>query len=256
MIFAARGVLVSLAFFATLYCPLSALVALITWSMNRFGWLGARSANLLFWLRISSFAVSSVVTVFLTFPSFWMMERTSLDEDAGTFVLAGCTAYPGRWSVPCAAGASENEARSDSMAVERLATELRLQRFAPRSLGRPSMLASNGAPAMLLVGIRNPAVMVSDRAKSVLSGAELQVAVRHEFRSRRSCGQPQEGFHLCDPVSGDGQPRMRVAGGGGIGGRRRGRGQPSGGARSGSGVDQALQVGETVPGACVCEWAG
>jgi len=64
--------------------------------------------------------------------------------------------------------------------------------------------ASNGAPAMLLVGIRNPAVMVSDRAKIVLSGAELQVAVRHELGHLRSWDNLKKVFICAMPFPGMG----------------------------------------------------
>ena len=57
------------------------------------------TAHLLFGLRIFPFAVSAVVTVFFTFPSFWLLERTSPDEDTGNFhscpVLAASFSAPG-----------------------------------------------------------------------------------------------------------------------------------------------------------------
>ena len=50
----------------------------------------------------------------------------------------------------------------------------------------PALSASKGAPALLLVGIRRPKVMVSDMAAMKLSDDELQIAVRHELGHRRS----------------------------------------------------------------------
>jgi hypothetical protein len=86
--FAARGVLVSFAFFAVVYCLVSALVVLTWVGVHRGRWKpSSSSVNLLFGLRILPFAFSVGVTVFFTFPSFWLLERRSLDEDTGTFVL-------------------------------------------------------------------------------------------------------------------------------------------------------------------------
>ena len=64
MTFAARGLLVSLAFFAVVYCSLSTLVALAWSAAERLRKRhGARSADLLFGLRMFSFVVSGVITV-------------------------------------------------------------------------------------------------------------------------------------------------------------------------------------------------
>jgi hypothetical protein len=190
MIFAARGLVVSLAFFATVYCPLSSLVLLAWWSMrradrkSRFGFHIVSSANFLFGLRIFSFTVSAVVAVFFTFPSFWLMERTSLDEDAGTFILAAASLL--------ILGAGLFRA---IRAQTRTASAVTQWSLGPKSTGAassgsraamPALSASNGAPALILVGVLNPSVMVSDIAATVLSDRELQVAVRHELGHKRS----------------------------------------------------------------------
>ena len=179
MIFAARGLLVSLAFFAMVYCPLSMLVVLAWRSMNRIGQESAvGSANFLFGLRIFSFTVATVVAVFFTFPSFWLMERASLDEDAGTFMLAACSLLilgAGLFRVLTA------QARTTS-AVSQWSLGAR----SGSDASKPALSASKGAPALILVGIRRPSVLVSDMAALVLSDRELQVAVRHEFGHMRS----------------------------------------------------------------------
>lgn len=190
MIFAARGLLVSLAFFATVYCPLSLLVALAWPSINRagrksrFGSGIVSSANFLFGLRIFSFAVSAVVAVFFTFPSFWLMERAALDEDAGTFILAACALL--------ILGAGLFRALQAQARTARAVAQWSL---GPAGVGAqsiaidaalPQLSASTGAPALILVGIRRPRVMVSDMAAIVLSKRELQVAVRHELGHKRS----------------------------------------------------------------------
>jgi Zn-dependent protease with chaperone function len=188
MIFAARGLLVSLAFFATVYCPLSLLVVL-TWQgvKHMSQATAAKNANLLFGLRIFPFAISAVVTVFFTFPSFWLLERRSLDEDAETFILALCSLIilgagllrvlwiqartrraVSRWSVQTSVRTSVRTASPSGEA------------------GTPVLSASHGAPALIVVGVRKPRVMVSDTAAIVLSNDELQVALRHELGHVRS----------------------------------------------------------------------
>ncbi len=185
MIFVARGILVSLAFFAVMYCPLSLLVAFAGLRLNRIGRKPTvKSANFLFGLRILSFTVSAGVAVFFTFPSFWLMERASLDEDAGTFALAACSILilgAGLFRVLQARARTKCAVKMWSLGTSKLGG---------RSIGSgtdtPPLSASNGAPALILVGIRKPKVMVSDMAAIVLSERELQVAVRHELAHQHS----------------------------------------------------------------------
>ena len=178
MTFAARGLLVSLAFFAVLYCSLSALIAM-GWRVAAWARRGKRlapSAGVFFALRIFSFAISSVVTVFFTFPSFWLMERPSLDEDAGTFVLAACAL------VIVAAGVFR-------LLRDRSRTASAVEKWLLRPDGAAAkqvLSAGKGAPALMLTGVLRPRVMISDAAASVLSEDELQVAIRHELGHRRS----------------------------------------------------------------------
>jgi Zn-dependent protease with chaperone function len=188
VIFAARGLLVSLAFFATVYCSLSALLVLAWRSLCRIrrkscfasGIVG--SANFLFGLRIFSFTVSAVVAVLFTFPSFWLMERAALDEDAGTFILAACSL------LILGAGlfrALRAQARTTG-AVARWSLAASNVGATSMADGAAAISASNGAPALILVGIRRPRVMVSDMAATVLSENELQIAIRHELGHKRS----------------------------------------------------------------------
>jgi beta-lactamase regulating signal transducer with metallopeptidase domain len=189
VIFAARGFLVSLAFFAMVYCPLSMLVALAWRGINcagrksRFGSDIAGSANFLFGLRIFSFTVSTVVAVFLTFPSFWLMERASLDEDAGTFILAACSLLilsAGLFRVLTAQARTTRAVSQWSLGAKSMGAR------SGGDASKPAISASQGAPALILVGIRRPSVLVSDWAAIVLSDRELQVAVRHELGHKRS----------------------------------------------------------------------
>ncbi len=175
--FAARSAIVCLAFFAVMYGTLSCVVA--------FGWCVLRhlrqmkapgSAGLLFALRIFPLTFSVLVAIFFTLPSFWLMERRAFDEDATTLLLAGLALLlltagalrvlraksRTRWAV--------REWRSDSADKP----------------GTAAMAAARGAPALMLVGICRPKVMVSDMAAAVLSDSELRVAIRHELGHRHS----------------------------------------------------------------------
>ena len=180
MTFAARGILVSLAFFTVVYSLVSALVVLTWVGVRRVCWKpSSSSANLLFGLRILPFAFSVAVTVFFTFPSFWLLERRSLDEDTGTFVLGLCSLLilgTGLFRMLWA------QARTNR-AVTRWQSSAN-----SGDAGRiaPTTRASDGAPPLILVGIRRPKVMVSDIAVTVLSDDELEVAVRHELGHMRS----------------------------------------------------------------------
>jgi Zn-dependent protease with chaperone function len=195
VIFAARGILVSLAFFAVVYCLGSWLVVLTWEGIRRMGWKLLSSApNLLFGLRILPFAISVGVSVFFTFPSFWLLERTSLDEDTGTFVLGLCSL------VILGAGLARvllAEARTTRAVI-------RWQLSARREGGAvlPTIKASHGAPPLILVGIRRPNVMVSDMAASVLSDDELLAAVRHELGHMRSWDNLKKVFISATPFPG------------------------------------------------------
>jgi hypothetical protein len=178
--FAARGLLVSLAFFAVLYCSLSTLVALVWGAAEHLrNPFGQQSARFLFGMRIFSFAVSGVMTVCFTLPSFWLMERTAFDEDAATFVLAACGLVvlgAGSWRVLRDQSRTMRAVRGWSLGT----------RDADSIATKPALDVENAAPALVLVGIRRPRVLISDAAANVLSDGELQVAVRHELGHRRS----------------------------------------------------------------------
>ncbi len=180
MIFAARGLLVSLAFFATVYCPLSLLVV--------FVWRGAKhmrqataanTARLLFGLRIFPFVVSAAVTVFFTFPSFWLLERKSPDEDTATFLLALCSLL--------ILGSGLFRVLKVQACTTRAVTQWRTGGpTLGADKGTPMLRASEGAPPVILVGFWKPRVMISDLATAVLTDDELRVAVRHELGHAQS----------------------------------------------------------------------
>ena len=175
MIFAARSLLVSLAFFATVYCTFSLLVLLAWWGAKQSSQAtAAKNANLLFGLRIFPFAVSAVVTVCFTFPSFWLLERPSLDEDAATFILALCSLIilgAGLFRVLKVRARTRRAVTQWLMGATTVGADDRM----------PRLRASEGEPPLILVGSWKPRVMISDLATAVLTDNELRVAVRHEL---------------------------------------------------------------------------
>jgi len=176
MIFAARDILVSLAFFAIVYALLSSS-ALIIWSSIRNAHQNSvvKSANCLFGLRVFPLATSVIITVFFTLPSFWMMERHSPDEDVETFLLALCAVMilgAGLFRV-WKAHAKTRRAVSGWM---RGVVEGHM----------PAACASTLAPPLVLVGVCRPRVIVSETAISVLSDSEMRVAIEHELRHKDS----------------------------------------------------------------------
>jgi beta-lactamase regulating signal transducer with metallopeptidase domain len=180
MSFAARGLIVSLAFFAVLYSMLSLLVVLAWRGLEPVGSkLRWSSANFRFGLRLFPFAASLVATLFFTIPSFWLLERTTLDEDLETFVLALCALLilgAGLFRVLRAQARTTRAVAQWLIGTPSLGGDARM----------PTLRASHGAPPLILVGFRKPRVMISDLATTVLSDDELQVAVRHELRHARS----------------------------------------------------------------------
>lgn len=166
MTFAARGIVVSLAFFAVLYTTLS-LAVVAAWRgiepmRGKFSW---SSSDFLFGLRIFPFAASLVVTLFFTFPSFWLMERTSPDEDFDTYLLALCAVF---------------------MLGAGLFRVLRAQARTTRAVHRWSVPHASCAPPLILVGVLKPRVLIGDAAVAVLSKDELDVAVQHELGHKHS----------------------------------------------------------------------
>ena len=177
--FAARGVVVCLAFFAVTYGTLSCLVG-ATWLVGRQ--LRPRqslnSPSLLFAIRILPFAVSALVGVFLTFPSFWLMEGRSLDEDATTFLLAACALVLLSAGFVRALSATRRTKRATAQWLSQSGDGSDVHAF--------TLSSAADAPPLMLVGVWRPRVMISDMAAAVLSENELRVAVRHELGHKRS----------------------------------------------------------------------
>jgi beta-lactamase regulating signal transducer with metallopeptidase domain len=171
--------MVSLAFFAIEYSFLSLLLILLWRGWRSIAQANVEAPNVLFWLRVLPFVVSAATAVFLTFPSFLLLEAHSMDEDLGTFVLCLCSLLflgGGLFRVIAA------QARTRRAEAEWLET-------ANRAEGGESVPATsypNPLPIML-AGIRTPRLLVSEAARALLTVGELQAAVRHEVAHLRSC---------------------------------------------------------------------
>jgi Zn-dependent protease with chaperone function len=177
--FVARGVVVSLAFFAVTYATLSCLLGSAWRVMQRMRRNKAVSSpGLIFGLRIFPFALSTLVAVFFTFPSFWLMERRSLDEDKTTFFLAACTLV--------LLGVGIVRSLRATRLTSRAVTQWLSTSSGATEANAATLSAAKGAPALMLVGVCRPKVMFSDGATAVLSANELRVAIRHELGHRRS----------------------------------------------------------------------
>jgi beta-lactamase regulating signal transducer with metallopeptidase domain len=179
MIFVLRAILVSLAFFVLLYSLLSLLV-LLTWCGLRLCHFQKRISALgLFTLRAIPFAISAAVSLFLTLPSFLLLETHSLDEDLGTFLLGACATLilgTGIYRVLAA------EARTRRVVSACLESAIGLERNAVT----PTIVLARSITPVMLVGVRAPRILISASACKVLNDGELQAAVRHETAHSRS----------------------------------------------------------------------
>lgn len=195
MIFAARGIIVSLAFFALAYSFLSVL-ALLTWqSISFFSCSRLASVNLLFWLRVLPFAISAAVTLLLAFPSFLLLESHTMDEDLRTFALGASALLvlgAGVYRVMAAA------ARTRRVVSEWLQAATGLETDAAIS----AVVSPQSVLPLTLIGIRTPRVLISAAARHVLSDGELRAAVRHEIEHQRSRDNLKKLIFNCIPFPG------------------------------------------------------
>ncbi len=106
------------------------------------------------------------------------MEGKSFDEDATTFLLAG-------FALLLLMAGLARVLRAESRTRQAVAEWLR-NLGSDNASSIAGMSAEKGAPALMLVGLFRPKVMVSDTATAVLTENELRVAIRHELGHRRS----------------------------------------------------------------------
>ncbi len=180
--FAARGIGVVLAVFLIVYLAFSLLVARFWKQMDSWFRNSSRadSANFLFCLRVLPFVAASAVIIFITIPSFWLLEPRSGSEPVGT--------APVTLALLCALGLAFGIMRA-------IAAQRRTERAITEWLNGSSDLEAEGfdagdvpviqtgphAPSMTVAGISSPMVLVSGAAVNVLSQTELRGALRHEM---------------------------------------------------------------------------
>lgn len=179
--FAVRGIAISFSVFVILYGALSVAVC----GVWRRVWLSGqqysprRCADLLFVLRMVPFVVAAGVTLALAVPSFLLLEPRAVDEPMGVVpvVLGMCgvvVMLAGVWKVARALVRA-------SRAVARWSSEARVIGLSPiDSHDSVPVLISASAPPLSAAGILRPSVWLSRAAEFLLTGRELESALRHE----------------------------------------------------------------------------
>jgi Zn-dependent protease with chaperone function len=176
--FAMRGMVISLAVFATVYCLIS-LAVLITW--QRLGScltsFSARwQAELFFVVRMLPLFSGALMTAAFAIPSFLMFEPRSIEERLSyapvILALLGLVVvlfgFGNSLAALCRASRMISKWTRGAAAIQ---------------MGTPvSVLQVSGeVPALTASGIARPRVLLSDAAASVLSANELHAALNHEL---------------------------------------------------------------------------
>jgi len=176
--FALRCLDVSLAFFLAVYGLLSFAVTR-TW--RPFARLVDRqsprvSSNLLFGLRVSPFVLALGVTAIFVLPSFLLLEPRSGVEPIGEMPLALSLCC-----IALAAAGVYSAIRAQARVTR--AVELWLHRATPAGVmsSIPVYRIRPSVPALTVVGVRGPKVLVSDAAAALLTAQELDRALEHEI---------------------------------------------------------------------------
>jgi len=176
--YALRGIAVSLSVFLMVYCALS-LAVRVTWKTVR-DWTRrhgvARSADMLFALRVLPLLAAALVTAAFTVPSFLLLEPRSIDEPLGVIplVLGACGALLGLIAIANAARAIWKARRAISMWTTGAKPVL-----TPAPL--PVLRISHVVPAMTAVGVIRSKILFSGAAESMLGEGELRTAMNHEL---------------------------------------------------------------------------
>jgi Zn-dependent protease with chaperone function len=181
--FAARCIGVSLAVFVLLYVSLSLAVTrgwrLIQRVMRTRSARGA--ADLLFILRVLPPALSSVVTLVFTLPSFLLLEPRATDEAIGSAPLAlgFCCLILIGVGITRAVVAQLKASRA---LVKWLDGSILLESQIMESGDAvPIFRTGNNAPTLTVAGVCAPKVLVSEAAVAMLNPPELRTALRHEI---------------------------------------------------------------------------
>jgi Zn-dependent protease with chaperone function len=180
--FALHGMAVSLDCFMLLYCLLSVLVVTAWRPLKPLHVAQQSVAAILFALRILPLLVSVIITFALVLPSFQLLEPLPTDEGMGAIplVLGVCTLL----LIACGF-------------FRAIAAQIRTTRVVTRWLEGARPLKANAyptatfqsrreAPPLILVGVRNPRVLVSESTVALLTHAELCMALKHEIEHMKS----------------------------------------------------------------------
>ena len=181
--FAARCIGVSLAVFVLLYVSLSLAVARGWKLIQRIARpITARgSADLLFVLRVLPLALSSVVTLAFTLPSFLLLEPRATDEAIGSAPLAlgFCCLILIGVGITRAVMAQLKASRSLVKWLDgSILMESQVMEFGDAV---PIFRTGNNAPTLTVAGVCAPKVLVSEAAVAMLNPPELRTALRHEI---------------------------------------------------------------------------
>lgn len=180
--FAVRGITVCLAIFFTLYAPLSFAVCLLWRKVWLYGQQSSarRCANLLFILRLAPFLIATAVTLALAVPSFLFLEPRTVEESIGapSIILCLCALAAilgGIWKAVKALLLA-------SRAIARWSRDVRGAGFKVIDCAQSVsvMRISSPVPPLTAAGILRPRVWLSSAAEFMLTGRELQCALRHE----------------------------------------------------------------------------
>lgn len=176
--FVLRGVVVNWAFFGVCYCALS-LLEVILWRAVKLlrRHTVFQSPRSLFVLRMFPLAAAVFLTMIFAAPAFFLFEG-GMDEDLRTLIFSVGTV------LLMAAGCIRIAAAQFGAAhmLAKWSTESRSLDSNPLASILP---AKHCAPPLLLCGIRDPKVLISESATAVLSPEELGVAIRHEVSHLR-----------------------------------------------------------------------
>ena len=180
--FALHGIAVSLDCFMLLYCLLSVLVA-TAWSPLKPLHVAQQSvAAILFALRILPLLASVIITFALVAPSFQLLEPRPINEGMGAIPLAlGVCAL---LLIACGF-------------FRAIAAQIRTTRVVTRWLegARPLKVNANSTvtfqsrretPPLIVVGVRNPRILVSESTVALLTHDELRMALKHELEHMKS----------------------------------------------------------------------
>ena len=188
--FAIRGVIVAFIEFLIVYCTIS-LAVLCVWrrfspNISADGPLlrrrdsARRVANFLFGLRMFPLVASLAITGVITVPSFLLLEPREIDEplNAGLVGLGVCAVALVVYGVANAVRAVRKAARSVSAWT---AAARPVEPYA----AIPVLRITPRVPAMTVVGVLRPTILLSGAAESLLTTPELQAALHHELAHAR-----------------------------------------------------------------------